>query len=82
MRIDLLDEYGGDGGRLAELFGAEARRRLGAVASGRMSDVGARYELPALPPLEIVMFARAQSLAADAAARALEAAVQSMLRAP
>lgn len=53
---------------------------MGAVASGRMDDVGARYGLPALPPSEIVMFARAPSPAAAAAARALEAAVQSMLR--
>ena len=54
---------------------------MGAVASGRMSDVGARYDLPTLPPSEIVMFARAHSPSAAAAARALEAAVQSMLRA-
>jgi DNA-binding transcriptional LysR family regulator len=54
---------------------------MGAVASGRMSDVGTRYDLPALPPSEIVMFARAHSPSAGAAARALEAAVQSMLRA-
>lgn len=53
---------------------------MGAVASGRMSDAGARYGLPALPPSEIVMFARANSPAAGTAARALEAAVQSMLR--
>jgi DNA-binding transcriptional LysR family regulator len=53
---------------------------MGAVASGRMGDVGARYDLPVLPPSEIVMFARAHSPAAAAAARALEAAVQSMLR--
>ena len=53
---------------------------MGAVASGRMGDVGPRYDLPALPPSEIVMFARAHSPAAAAAARALEAAVQSMLR--
>lgn len=50
LRIDLLDEYGGDGGRLAELFGAEACRRLGAVASGRMSDVGACYRVPGFHP--------------------------------
>ncbi len=53
---------------------------MGAVASGRMGDVGARYDLPVLPPSEIVMFARAHSPTAAAAARALEAAVQSMLR--
>lgn len=53
---------------------------MGAVASGRMSDVGSRYNLPALPPSEIVMFARAHSPSAGSAARALEAAVQSMLR--
>lgn len=53
---------------------------MGAVASGRMSDVGSRYDLPALPPSEIVMFARATSPSAGAAAQALEAAVQSMLR--
>jgi hypothetical protein len=45
-----------------------------------MSDVGPRFGLPALPPSEIVMFARAGSPAAGAAARALEAAVQTMLR--
>ncbi|MCJ2032860.1 LysR family transcriptional regulator [Methylobacterium sp. J-068] len=53
---------------------------MGAVASGRMIDVGSRYDLPVLPPSEIVMFARAHSPSAAAAARALEAAVQSMLR--
>lgn len=53
---------------------------MGAVASGRMSDVGLRYRLPDLPPSEIVMFARTGSPAARAAARALEAAVQKLLQ--
>jgi DNA-binding transcriptional LysR family regulator len=53
---------------------------MGAVASGRMRDVGSRFGLPDLPPSEIVMFARTSSPAASAAARALEAAVRTMLR--
>lgn len=53
---------------------------MGAVASGRMSDVGPRFGLPDLPPSEIVMFARTSSPTASAAARALEVAVQTMLR--
>lgn len=54
---------------------------MGAVASGRMGDVGPRLGLPGLPPSEIVMFVRAGSPAARAAAGALEAAVRTMLRA-
>ena len=54
---------------------------MGAVASGRMSDAGRRFGLPDLPPSEIVMFVRTSSPEASAAARALEAAVQTMLRA-
>ncbi|KQP07584.1 LuxR family transcriptional regulator [Methylobacterium sp. Leaf99] len=53
---------------------------MGAVASGRMGDAGARLGLPDLPPSEIVMFARTGSPTASAAARALEAAVRTMLR--
>jgi len=53
---------------------------MGAVASGRMSDVGSRFGLPELPPSEIVMFARTGSTTASAAARALEVAIQTMLR--
>jgi len=53
---------------------------MGAVASGRMSDVGSRFGLPDLPPSEIAMFARTSSPAASAAARALEAAIRAMLR--
>ena len=53
---------------------------IGAVASGRMGDVGAHFGLPELPPSEIVMFARTGSPAASAAARALEGAVRTMLR--
>ncbi|GEP10631.1 LysR family transcriptional regulator [Methylobacterium gnaphalii] len=53
---------------------------MGAIASGHMSDVGSRFGLPDLPPSEIVMFARTGSPAASAAARALEVAVQTMLR--
>ncbi len=53
---------------------------MGAVASGRMGDVGAHFGLPELPPSEIVMFARTGSPAASAAARALEGAVRTMLR--
>ncbi|MBM0207214.1 hypothetical protein JNW90_32660 [Micromonospora sp. STR1s_5] len=53
---------------------------MGAVASGQMSDVGSRFGLPHLPPSEIVMFARTSSPASSAAARALEVAVQTMLR--
>ena len=54
---------------------------MGAVASGRMSDVGPRLGLPSLPPSEIVMFARTSSSASAAGARALDAAVQTMLKA-
>ncbi len=53
---------------------------MGAVASGRMGDVGAHFGLPELPPSEIVMFARTGSPAASAAAHALEGAVRTMLR--
>jgi hypothetical protein len=53
---------------------------MGAVASGRMSDVGTRLGLPELPPSEIVMFVRTSSPATSAAARALEAAIRTMLR--
>lgn len=55
---------------------------MGAVASGRMADLGPSLNLPQLPPSEIVMFARASSAAANAAAGALGASVQSMLRSP
>lgn len=54
---------------------------MGAIASGRMVDVGSRFGLPELPHSEIVMFVRTGSAAASAAARALEAAVVTMLRA-
>lgn len=54
---------------------------MGRVASGRMSDAGPRLGLPDLPPSEIVMFVRTGSPAASAAARALEGAVRSLLRA-
>ncbi|MHB8287025.1 MAG: LysR family transcriptional regulator [Caulobacteraceae bacterium] len=54
---------------------------MGAVASGRMADAGPRLGLPRLPPSEIVMFVRASSPPASAAARALEAAIRAMLRA-
>jgi DNA-binding transcriptional LysR family regulator len=54
---------------------------MGAVASGRLDDAGPRLGLPGLPPSEIVMFVRTGSPTASAAARALEAAVQTMLRA-
>jgi DNA-binding transcriptional LysR family regulator len=54
---------------------------MGAMASGRMADAGPRFGLPPLPSSEIVLFARASSPPASAAARALEAAVRSMLRA-
>lgn len=53
---------------------------MGAVASGRLGDAGPRLGLPALPASEIVMFVRTGSPAARAAARALEVAVQVMLR--
>ncbi len=54
---------------------------MGAIASGQMADVGARFGLPRLPSSEIVMFVRAGSPAASAAAGALEAAIRTMLRA-
>ncbi|MCQ8239902.1 LysR family transcriptional regulator [Rhizosaccharibacter radicis] len=53
---------------------------MGAVASGRMPDMGPRLGLPALPPSEIVMFARTGTPATASAARALEAAVRTLLR--
>ncbi|KQP28316.1 LuxR family transcriptional regulator [Methylobacterium sp. Leaf469] len=53
---------------------------MGAVASGRMGDVGPRLGLPDLPPSEIVMLARTGSPTAAAAARALDAAVRTLLR--
>ena len=53
---------------------------MGAVASGRMSDAGRRLGLPGLPASEIVMFSRTSTSAAAAGARALDAAIQAMLK--
>ena len=53
---------------------------LGAVASGRISDAGPRLGLPGLPPSEIVMFVRTCSATTVAGARALHAAIQTMLK--
>lgn len=53
---------------------------MGAIASGRLEDVGPRLRLPTLPASEIVMFARAGAPASRAAAGALEAAVRTLLR--
>jgi DNA-binding transcriptional LysR family regulator len=52
---------------------------MGAVASGRLTDAGPRLGLPVLPSSEIVMFVRASSPAAAIGARALDAAVRTVL---
>ena len=52
---------------------------MGAVASGRLSDADPRLGLPVLPSSEIVMFVRASSPTAAIGARALDAAVRTVL---